>query len=229
MHVKPLITWCRTHPLGSSSGSIIDHIFSSPSLYDLVYDFQVIKREAFKDHSQVSIKIKVPQPTQSRMSLWKSSNLAHLQMPVPSDKLINCSPSEDYNKAIRNADVNLAYKIFLNTMNQVIEQISQHQGQQTYKKDQFRGRIQFHDQRRHPPAIHDHASTWQTRKIFKAINQAIEVSKALPGYRRDRTWENIKNVIPALPEYYRQDASTLMQMPASFDSAKQLAAISSKH
>ena len=63
-------TWCDTRKVaephmmlaptchvGPSNGSMIDHIFVSPSLFDLTYDFQITKFPVFKDHSQVSIKI----------------------------------------------------------------------------------------------------------------------------------------------------------------------------
>jgi exonuclease III len=59
-------TWCDTRNVadavmysattchvGPSKGSTIDHIFVSPSLFDLIFNFQVKKLAVFKDQSQV--------------------------------------------------------------------------------------------------------------------------------------------------------------------------------
>ena len=91
-------TWCDTRNVaepsmfntptchvGPAQGSKFDHIFVSPALYDLSFNFQVTKIPTFKDHSQVSIKINVPTPVQTRMSLRKPPCLQNLQMPTQNE------------------------------------------------------------------------------------------------------------------------------------------------
>ena len=229
-------TWCDTRKVaephmmlaptchvGPSNGSMIDHIFVSPSLLDLTYDFQITKFPVFKDHSQVSIKIQVPQPCQTRMSLRKPSSLTNLRMPGSSDTVLPCPMPEEFCRAIRQGQVNPAYNVFLEHMNIILAHTARLQEQEVTPNDQFRGRVQFHDQRRHPRIIQAHASTMQTRKFFQGINRALEVSKAQPGYRRDRTWTNLLPVLDVLPEPYRSRVSELLRLPASNDTALQVA------
>ena len=49
-----------------------------------------------------------------------------------------------------------------------------------------RGQVLFHDQRKFPKTVQDHASTLTTRKLWKAHCQLAEIIKATPGTRRDR-------------------------------------------
>jgi exonuclease III len=228
-------TWCDTRNVaepsmfnaptchvGPAQGSKIDHIFVSPALYDLSFNFQVTKIPTFKDHSQVSIKIKVPTPVQTRMSLRKPSCLQHLHMPTQHDRIIPYQASQNFSRAIANSDIDTAYKILIADMNKIFNQIAKSQNLPPIEADSTRGRIVFHDQRRYPPAIQAHASTLQTRKIFKCLNQAIEVTKCSNGYRRNRTWNAIAKNTSYLPEPYKTPVSDILQMPASHDTATKL-------
>ena len=228
-------TWCDTRKVaephmmlapachvGPSNGSMIDHLLVSPSLFDLTYDFQITKFPVFKDHSQVSIKLQVPQPCQTRMSLRKPSSLVNLRMPGPSDSILPYPMPEELCRVIRQGHVNSAYNVFLEHMNIILAHIACLQEQEVTPNDQFRGRVQFHDQRRHPRIIQAHASTLstlQTRNFCQGINRALEVSKAQPGYRRDRTWTNILQVTGVLPEPFRSSAPELLKLPTSNDAA----------
>lgn len=127
-----------------------------------------------------------------------------------------------FTQALNSKDVNLAYEIFLKELNSKLDQIAILQGEQPDRKNSVRGSIKFQDQRRHPAAINAHASTLQTRRIFKACNQATEVALANPGYRRDRTWNLIPANLTDLPEPYKSEVSSLLQRPASADTAKQV-------
>ena len=64
--------------VGPSSGSIIDHILVSPSLFDQIFDFQVTKHIAVKDHSEVLIQLRVPHPTQIRRNLRRPDQINDL-------------------------------------------------------------------------------------------------------------------------------------------------------
>lgn len=220
---KANMLYAPTCHVGPSNGSILDHVFTTASLYDLLADFQVLKIPTFKDHSQVSIRLRVPQPSQTRMSLRKPTSLDDLKMPSVHDSILHCPTPEAFSRAIDQGDVNAAYRIVLRQMNDILQQIAQKQNLTTKASDHFRGRVQFHEQRRHPPAVHAHASTLQTRKIFKAYNRAMEVSKAQPGYRRDRTWEKIESVTMILPEPFCASVAIILQLPASHDNASKLA------
>lgn len=156
------------------------------------------------------------------MSLRKPCSYAHLQMPSSQDSLLSCDMTHTFTQALNSKDVNLAYEIFLKELNSKLDQIAILQGEQPDRKNSVRGSIKFQDQRRHPAAINAHASTLQTRRIFKACNQATEVALANPGYRRDRTWNLIPANLTDLPEPYKSEVSSLLQRPASADTAKQV-------
>ena len=112
-----------------------------------------------------------------------------------------------------------AFKLLTHELNRLLLEIAKHLGHEVPKAGTERGKIQFHDQRRRPRAIGPHASTLHTRRIYKAINQAIEVTKARAGYRRDITWTNIQHSLRFLtPEQY-EPLSEYLSNPASPDSA----------
>ena len=219
---SPSMAIAPTCHVGPSSGSIIDHILVSPSLFDQIFDFQVTKHTAFKDHSEVSIQLCIPHPTQIRRNLRRPDMLNDLRLPQSHDFLIHFSSPDSFAKAIQSRDIDTAYKIFLSSLNQVLGRIAQKSNKNFDPKKHSRSNIQFHEQRRHPPAIGAHASTMQTRKIFKAYNQAKEVIAARPGYRRDRTWQHIVNAIPYAPEHLRSQITNILQSPATADGANQL-------
>ena len=223
MHATKAMIHEPTCHVGPSTGSIIDHIFVSPSLYDLVSNFQVQKSTVFKDHSVVSIQLAVPSAVQTRMSLRKPAKLDFLKLPSSDDELFTCQPSEQFTKEVQSNNVNEAYKIFLKQMNSVLQQIATLQGAEYSENDLYRGRVRFHDQRRHPRAIQAHASTLQTRKLFKAFNQASEVAKAQPGFRRDKTWQSLSTALQYVPDQYRDEITDLLKQPASHDAAKLIA------
>ena len=54
---------------GQRQGSQIDFILTSASLYDQLFQYEVVKFDAFKDHSLVSVRCNVPAPIQTRCSL----------------------------------------------------------------------------------------------------------------------------------------------------------------
>ena len=141
-------TWCDTRKVaephmmlspachvGPSNGSMIDHLLVSPSLFDLTYDFQITKFPVFKDHSQVSIKLQVPQPCQTRMSLRKPSSLVNLRMPGPSDSILPYPMPEELCRVIRQGHVNSAYNVFLEHMNIILAHIARLQEQEVTPND----------------------------------------------------------------------------------------------
>ena len=203
-------------------------IFSYPHLFLICRMISMWKKYP---HTKItpsyflSLRLKVPQPSQTRKSLRKPESLAHLLFPQTEDERISCPSSEDFMRYIRQDNVNLAYQAFLQLMNKTFEIICTRQQKSSNPQDKFRGRVQFHDIRRHPVAVQNQASTLQSRKKIKAYNQAIEASKSSPGFRRDRTWKNIQKVITVLPQQFVLDVTQILQQPCSHDSAKQLATI----
>ena len=73
-----------------SSGSLIDHIFVSPSLIDQSYEFHITKLPEFKDHSLVAAKIVCPSPMQVRTSLRAVAPFPPLRAAAPADASIPC-------------------------------------------------------------------------------------------------------------------------------------------
>lgn len=93
------------------------------------------------------------------MSLRKPTSLINLRMPGPSDSILSYPMPDELCRVIRQGQVNPAYNLFLEHMNIIFARIARLQEQEVTPNDQFRGRVQFHDQRRHPPIIQEHAST----------------------------------------------------------------------
>ena len=156
----------------------------------------------FKDHGLVSIQAALPAPIQTRCSLRSVPALPPLRSPTSSDQRPRCK-------------LDIAFRTALAQGLEIAENL----GHEIPKAGTERGKIQFHDQRRHPRAIGPHASTLHTRRIFKAINQAIEVTKAKAGYRRDITWNNIQHSLRFLSPEQFKPLSEYLNNSASPDSA----------
>ena len=125
--------------------------------------------------------------------------------------------------AIANKDVDAAYKTLMQEINRVLFAVADWQQIQSHKHRAHRGRITFHEQRRHPKAVGLQASTLLTRKLWTAYNQAIEISKSSDGYRRSRTWLSLRKILRYIPTDQLSDVAAILDNPASHDSALKLA------
>ena len=110
-------------------------------------------------------------------------------------------------------------------INRVLLVVADSQHIQFYKHGAHRGNIIFHEQRRHPKAVGIQASTLLTRKLWKAFNQATEVTKSSDGYRRSRTWLSLRSILRYLPDDHLSDVVYILDNPASYDSALKLTKI----
>lgn len=129
----------------------------------------------------------------------------------------------NFDSLIRNGQVDKAFDAWAREANRILLHVAKSQGFQNDTQRAQRGKIVFHAQRRHPPAIGAQASTLQTRRLWKAYNRATEVSMAVDGTRRQRTWEAIRTVLPYLNPVSWQQIEPILNQPASHDSASKVA------
>ena len=116
-----------------------------------------------------------------------------------------------------------AYKTLMQEINRVLFAVANWQQIRPHKHRAHRGRITFHEQRRHPKAVGIQASTLLTRKLWTAYNQAIEITKLSDGYRRSRTWLSLRKILRYIPTDQLSDVTAILDNPASHDSALYLA------
>lgn len=173
--------------VGSSQGSQIDFILTNVALIDQFHNFQVDKISAIKDHSLLQVDLHLPCPMQTRASLRNPIKLPELVLPTPEDDLLSCQLGRNFDSLIRNGQVDKAFDAWAREANRILLHVAKSQGFQNDTQRAQRGKIVFHAQRRHPPAIGAQASTLQTRRLWKAYNRATEVSMAVDGTRRQRT------------------------------------------
>ena len=58
-----------------------------------------------------------------------------------------------------------------------------------------RGEIKYPQVRAHPAVCGEQATKLRDRKLYKAMCRAQEVVQAAPGYRRNRTWTLLREVL----------------------------------
>lgn len=205
---------------GSTGGSCIDYILSSSSLIDLFSNFKVEKVPAFKDHALVTAKLSVTAPIQTRLSLRKATEIPSLRSPEPQEPLIPCQIDQSFSHSLAIGQLDEAYLAITNEIDRVLKQVAEMQGHNVPHDHVPKGQIRFQSQRRHPKAIDSQASTLCSRKLYKAINQALEVTRCQPGYRRDRTWHAIPSSLKMLSTEHYAQVKTLLEGPASIDNAQ---------
>lgn len=208
---------------GPNGGSCIDYILSTPCLYDSFSQFEVCKVQPFKDHGFGLRQI-------ARASACTDTSMfekASLTSDTPKSM---CRPRsfEVYNidgnfkQKLQLGQVDEAYSMPTHEMDGLLHEISKVQGHDIPANGVRRGQIKFQSQRRHPRAIGTHASTMYSRKLFRAINQAKEVLRASPGYRRDQTWAAIPDTLRLLPTDQFSTLNVILSRPASNDDAQQM-------
>ncbi len=222
---SPLFVNAPTCQPGNRQGSQIDFIFTSSSICDQLFQYEVAKLDSFKDHSLVSIRLSAPAPVQTRCSLRAPVALPDLALPSGSDALLSCHIDSRFHPAIKNKNVNDAYKFLMQEISRVLLVVADSQHIQFHKHRAHRGNITFHEQRRHPKTVGIQASTLLTRKLWKAYNQATEVSKSRDGYKRSRTWLSLRSIIRYLPDDHLPEVVSILDDPASYDNALKLTKI----
>lgn len=170
--------------VGPNGGSRIGFLLTTPNIYDLLSNFTITQLPVFKDHGLVTVQLAMPAPVQSRISLKHVPKLPPLRAPARDDQLPTCEIDQEFHISLTQGLVDNAFKILAHELNRLLIEIASRQGHQISKAGTDGGKIQFHAQRRHPPAIGPHASTLFSRKIYKALNQAMEVSVAKPGWNK---------------------------------------------
>lgn len=208
-----LKSWCDTRDPSSlemqntptchkGKGSFTDHIWVSPNLYDLSSHFTIVKHHEFKDHSLLTVKVGIPHSEQNIKSLRSVTKLpVVLPFPTKDERKILSAISPNFKKALNTHDVDAAFKCWLQEFERVLFIIAgKLPDAQTGQAAAKRGQVLFHDQRKFPKTVQDHASTLKTRKLWKAHCQLAEIIKATPGTRRDRTIVNVAKVEPWLPQ-----------------------------
>ncbi len=211
---------CHT---GKRQGSQIDLILTSASLYDQLFQNEVVKFDSSKDHSLVSVRLNVPAPIQTRWSLRAPATLPDLALPTASDSHIACQIDSHFHTAVTNKNVDAAYKSLMQEINRVLFSVADRQHIKIQNHRAHRGSITSHEQRRHPKSVGTQASTLLTRQLRSASNRAIEVSKATDGYRRTRTWLSLRNILRYLPADQYSEVLAISDSPASHESALKIA------
>ena len=207
---------------GPNGGSCIDYILSTPGLYDSFSHFEIRKIEPCKDHGLVSVKLSVPAPVQTRLCLKKPTALPNLQRPCARQAPLKCQIDGAFKQKLQLGQIDEAYNLLTHEINRLLHEIAKIQGHDVYNNGVRKGQIKFQSQRRHPKAIGAHASTMYSRKIYRAINQAKEVLRASPGYRRDQTWAAIPKTLYLLPADQFATLNVILSRPASNDDAQQI-------
>lgn len=182
-----------------SSGSLMDHIFVSPSLIDQSYEFQITKLPEFKDQSLVAAKIVCPSPMQVRASLRAVAPFPPLRAAAPADANIPCDLGKTFDDALPKQDTDLAFKLWTQSFERILHKVAENQGYAAPTAAAAkRGQIIFHEQRKHPKVVSQQASGLKGRKLWKAHCQIQEILIVAHGTRRDRTINNLWHVIPWL-------------------------------
>ena len=109
-------------------------------------------------------------------------------------------------------DVDNVYDLWSREAERLLVQLAQRQGHHVEKGSSRRGHPPvFQEQHRHPPVLHEQASTLQSRRIWKAVCRAREVTVARPGFRRDKTWGYLARVLDSLGRDVREELEPLLR------------------
>ena len=145
-----------------------------------------------------------------RKTLRNASFIPALRQPNPPDKPIQSQLDSKFDQAIKFKNVNDAFKLWSIDAENILNKIAAAQGHNVRNSGVPRGKFAFQEQRRFPRTIHNAASTLHQRKIFKALNRALEVNIAAPGYRRDRTRCLIREVLPYISSTSQAQVSDIL-------------------
>ena len=107
--------------------------------------------------------------------------------------------------------VDNVYDLWSREGERLLVQLAQRQGHHVEKGSSRRGHPVFQEQRRHPPVLHEQASTLQSRRVWKAICRAREVAVARPGFRRDKTWGYFARLLDSLGRDVREELEPLLR------------------
>jgi hypothetical protein len=141
--------------------------------------------------------LKLPKASQVICTLRAVSRLPTIPPPNNTDESIRSELSTTFQKALATHDVDTAFKLWSQELECVLHCALHRTGQQPECKGTARrGQILFHEKRTFPKTVREHASTLQTRKLWKAYCQIKEILVAAPGTRRDRAIANLSLCYP---------------------------------
>lgn len=181
-------------------------------MFDQTFDFSVHKLPEFKDHSLVTAQIYAPAAAQMKTALRQVCEVPKLSKRTQNDNPLPSQLSSKFSEAIAQNDVDRAFQYWSLEFERVSLQVSQLQGHaRPIKQAAKRGNITFHEQRAHPKTCRQQASTLIGRKLWKAHCRIIEITKAQNGVRRDRTIDNLWEVLPYLSPIHAEEFSEAMQ------------------
>lgn len=134
-----------------------------------------------------------------RTSLRAVTQMPFIPMPTADDQKINCSISQKFQTAIQKQDVDLAFQYWSQEFERVLQTLGRVHAQMPYSKVAAkRGQILFHEQRLFPKTVKQRACTLNNRQLWKAHCRLHEILVASPGFRRDKTIQNLNAVHPYL-------------------------------
>ena len=165
--------------------------------------------------SPTSLRLQVPKPEQIRRTLRGVTTIPQLHPPQSGQALYTTRLDRDFAEALEAGDVDRAYDLWSCEGERILQAVAAAQGHSLLPGASRRGHHTFHDQRRHPPTLHEQAST----RVWKALCRCREVAVASPGYRRDRTWAAASKLLDHLSSDLRASLRVLLQRPASQEAA----------
>ena len=184
------------------------------------YALRMTRHAAFRSFamlisSPTSLRLQVPKPEQIRRTLRGVTTVPQLHPPQSGQALYATRLDRDFAEALEAGDVDRAYDLWSCEGERILQAVAAAQGHSLLPGASRRGHHTFHDQRRHPPTLHEQAST----RVWKALCRCREVAVASPGYRRDRTWAAASKLLDHLSSDLRASLRVLLQRPASQEAA----------
>ena len=123
---------------------------------------------------------------------------------------------------LRSGNTTDAFKVWSRHAETLLFQVANSQHHQTKPSNIHRGEVKFHDTQKFPRVIDGQATILKDRQLWKAMCRAIECQKAAPGYRRDKTWKKLFDIILHLPHQYQHEFKCLAAQPVSLELAKRV-------
>jgi len=107
--------------------------------------------------------------------------------------------SEKFRKEVSAENVESAFRLWCQELERILIEVSSRQGFDTSRTGAAkRGQIVFHEQRLFPKTVRQQACTLKTRKLWKTHCRLHEIIISKPGYRRDKTIDNLQDVLSFL-------------------------------
>ena len=215
------IRWNPTCHQGK--GSRIDHVFAYKSSIDLLHNYQISRTLCFYKSCHDQYSSHCPKKTvQIRSTQRQVALLPELTPPESQHDVLPDTIPVTFSTFLRSGNTTDAFKVWSRHAETLLFQVANSQHHQTKPSNIHRGEVKFHDTRKFPRVIDGQATILKDRQLWKAMCRAIECQKAAPGYRRDKTWKKLFDIILHLPHQYQHKFKCLAAQPVSLELAKRV-------